>query len=443
MPLPSIHYLLDRLMKGALTEQEQQQLTEMLQKPDHEELVKEELLRMLQSDPTPGSPVGDPFTALSPGNPAFPASPADNTASPQPATGLSGDGDWSRVLRSVLSIDKTAGLLPHSASNTAPKKEGILLHLRRSIRKWSVAAILLLTFTAGAFWLLHKKQPKPLATHTTAPPPAAILPGSNQAILTLANGSQVTLNDAQKGVLGRQGNTRIIKLDNGKLAYDAGHGEIAGQQASLYNTIATPRGGQYQVTLPDGTKVWLNAASSLRFPTAFSGNTREVQLNGEAYFEVTPDKTKPFLVQAGSTRTLVIGTHFNIMAYDDEAAIRTTLLEGAVRMDKGTQSTVLQPGQQGDLEIIGDKLTTKTVNTKAVIAWKDGYYYFDRTPVQSVMRQIARWYNVDIEYRGPIPHDEIVGKIPRTAYVADVLHIMELIGIHFSIEGRKIIVLDT
>jgi len=416
MSSTSIHYLLDHLTKGQLTEQEQQQLTEIMQNADQESFVKEELLKMLQAE----------------------AAGMDSPVSSQSIAGQPGNDDWTHVLQSVLSIDKTAGATPASSSGSG----GILLHLRAGLRKWSVAALLLLALTGGAFYFFHKKQTMSVAGHPGTPVPAAIKPGTDQAILTLADGRQVVLNDAQKGILSRQGNTRVIKSADGKLAYDAGHGEHNGQGAPLYNTITTPRGGQYQVTLPDGTKVWLNAESSIRFPTAFSGNGRDVQLSGEAYFEVAPDKARPFRVQAGATQTLVMGTHFNIMAYNDEAAIRTTLLEGAVRMDQGTQRTALQPGQQGDFDINGGTLTTRTVNTKAVVAWKDGYYYFDRTPVQSVMRQIARWYNVEIEYQGAIPRDEIVGKIPRTAYVSDVLHIMELIGIRFSIEGRKIVVLS-
>jgi ferric-dicitrate binding protein FerR (iron transport regulator) len=206
----------------------------------------------------------------------------------------------------------------------------------------------------------------------------------------------------------------------------------------LYNTITTPRGGQYQVTLPDGTKVWLNAESSLRFPTAFTEKERAVELTGEAYFEVATNKNKPFLIKTGQSNTRVLGTSFNIMAYNDEGPVKTTLLEGAVKIAEGGRSALLQPGEQGIFN--SGSITTKTVNIRAVIAWKDGYYFFDRTPVQSVMRQIARWYNVDIVYKGAMPKDEIVGRIPRSAYVSDVLHIMELIGIHFKIEGRTIIV---
>ncbi|HEX3933839.1 MAG TPA: FecR domain-containing protein, partial [Puia sp.] len=215
----------------------------------------------------------------------------------------------------------------------------------------------------------------------------------------------------------------------------------AGMGGTLYNTITTPRGGQYQITLPDQTKVWLNAESSLRFPTAFAGKDRAVQLTGEAYFEVAADKSKPFLVKAGSTETRVLGTHFNIMAYSDEGPVKTTLLEGAVSMGQEMQSALLQPGEQGQFDSNKGIIATRAVNTRAVVAWKDGYYYFDRASMQSVMRQISRWYDVEIVYEGAVPKDEIVGKMPRTAEVSEVLHIMELIGIRFKIEGKKITVL--
>jgi ferric-dicitrate binding protein FerR (iron transport regulator) len=209
----------------------------------------------------------------------------------------------------------------------------------------------------------------------------------------------------------------------------------------MFNTIATPRGGQYQITLPDGTKVWLNAESSLRFPTAFTEKQRTVELTGEAYFDVAPNKDQPFLVKAGATETRVLGTEFNVMAYADEGPVKTTLLEGSVQMGLGEVSALLRPGQQGQYDSEKGRVATRTVNTRQVTAWKDGYYYFDRTPVESIMRQISRWYDVQVVYQGQAPRDEIVGKIPRTADVSEVLHIMELIGIRFRIEGRTITVL--
>ncbi len=320
--------------------------------------------------------------------------------------------------------------------------------LRTMPRRWmAAAAIVLILLGGGALYIFTKPAPTAPVAKIPLKSPDSIHPGSNRAVLTLAGGQQIVLDETHNGLLGRQGKTRVIKLDSGRLAYNSGAdgkgggadgNDGSGADAPLYNTITTPRGGQYQVTLPDGTKVWLNAESSLRFPTAFTEKERAVELTGEAYFEVAANKNKPFLVKTGQSNTRVLGTSFNIMAYNDEGPVKTTLLEGAVKIDEGGRSALLQPGEQGIFN--SGSITTKTVNIRAVIAWKDGYYFFDRTPVQSVMRQIARWYNVDIVYKGAMPKDEIVGRIPRSAYVSDVLHIMELIGIHFKIEGRTIIV---
>ncbi len=406
----NIRYLLEQYLAGQLTAAEEQELAkrfqdaEMAQDFDFQELVQTELLSLLQQegvqrgDEAGGAAQGEEFGAA--------------------------QRDRSPMLENIFSIDKTAGTPVPSRS------------LLFSIRRLSVAAVVLAVI-AGAVFLFtrpnsHPRQAGTVQKHTD------IQPGTNRALLTLANGQQIVLNSAENGVLSQQGNTQVIKLDSGRLAYTT-----AGQGGgvTLYNTITTPRGGQYQVTLPDETKVWLNAESSLKFPTAFTEKERSVQLTGEAYFEVVPNKNKPFLVKAGETLTQVLGTQFNIMAYGDEGAAKTTLLEGAVRMGQGGQSTLLAPGEQGQFDSSKGRMGTRMVNTRAVVAWKDGYYYFDRASVQAVMRQIARWYDVQIVYEGAAPRDEIVGKIPRTAYVSEVLHIMELIGIHFKIEGRTITVL--
>ena len=413
MPPEKIRYLLNRSLSGQLTEKEQLEWDEILQNHDYEQFIHDELFRSLQEN-----------------NEAI-------AGSHQPA--LPGPETWQPVLQRILAVDKTA----YRNENSSANRPGRLFTFPRIIR-WSAAALLALALAGGGLILLAKR--KAVAPVIAGMPPAgAIVPGSNQAILTLANGQQIVLNNARNGVLSQQGNVQVIKLDSGQLAYNGKSptGALAGKTGELlYNTITTPRGGQYQIVLPDETKVWLNAESSLRFPTSFTGKERNVELTGEGYFEVAPDKDKPFLVTAGQTATRVLGTHFNIMAYGDENAVKTTLLQGSVKMEQGNLYSLLQPGQQGTFDVLNATLTTKAVNTRAAIAWKDGFYYFDRTPVQSVMRQIARWYNVEIVYQGNIPKDEIVGKIPRTAYVSDVLHIMELIGIHFKIEDRKIIVLS-
>ena len=409
METQRIVYLLERYVAVLLTEAEEQELAVIMNDPQQEELVRSVLFRLLEEE-------GEVAGAAA---------------------------NWDPVLQRVFSVDKT--------KETTSAPIGSISRLRNLPRRWMAAAAVLILLSGSALYIFTRHTPTIPVAKTSLKSTQPIHPGSNRAVLTLASGQQIVLDDAHNGVLGQQGKTQVIKLDSGRLAYNSGAEGNSGRadgksggadgngaDAPLYNTITTPRGGQYQITLPDETKVWLNAESSLRFPTAFTATERVVVLTGEAYFEVAPNKSKPFLVKTGQSNTRVLGTSFNIMAYPDEGPVKTTLLEGAVKIDEGDHSAMLQPGEQGIFN--SELITTKTVNTRAVVAWKDGYYFFDRTPVVSVMRQIARWYNVDIVYKGVVPKDEIVGRIPRTAYVSDVLHIMELIGIHFKIEGRTIFV---
>lgn len=427
-----IQYLLDRYMKGLLTGEDELELAKLLQDPAQETYFREELVRLLEAEGE-ALPESAGSAGYDGGSVGY---DGDARGGGMTAKGEAGE-EWEGMLQRVLSVDKTVG-----EEGSAGVGNGRLRRIGYGLRRWSVAAILLL-FAGGGVLLFHRgHEAKPVVT-VAAKPVVLIQPGANKAILTLANGRQIILNNAQKGTIGQQGNMRLIKLDSGELAYAAPTAESPADQLAkglLYNTITTPRGGQYQVTLADGTKVWLNAESSLRFPIAFKGKDREVELTGEAYFEVKADKSKPFLVKAGETETHVLGTNFNIMAYSDEGAVKTTLLDGAVSMALGTQSAFLRPGEQGQYDEGRGRIATRAVNTRAVVAWKDGYYFFDRTPVQSVMRQIARWYDVQIVYQGKAPQDEIVGKLPRSADVREVLHIMELIGIRFKIEGKTIVV---
>jgi transmembrane sensor len=422
-----IHYLLDRYIKGLLTGEEERELAKILQDPAQESFFLQELVSMLEAE-------------------------AEAEGSADEAGKV-----WEPVLQRVLSVDKTMGEDAsgegadwadgdesggRGVEGSGEGRAGILRRLGYGLRRWSVAVIFLLVAGGGLLLFLRGRETRPVVT-IAAKPAVQIQPGANKAVLTLANGQQIILNNAQNGTIGQQGNIRVVKLDSGQLAYATPKAESPADQLAkgpLYNTITTPRGGQYQVTLADGTKVWLNAESSLRFPIAFTDKDREVELTGEAYFEVKADKDKPFLVKAGQTETRVLGTNFNIMAYSDEGAVKTTLLEGAVSMGLGMHSALLRPGEQGQYDDGKNIIATRAVNTRAVVAWKDGYYFFDRTPVKSVMRQIARWYDVTIVYQGAAPEDEIVGKLPRTADVKEVLHIMELIGIHFKIDGKTIVV---
>jgi transmembrane sensor len=275
-------------------------------------------------------------------------------------------------------------------------------------------------------------------------------PGGNRATLVLGDGSTVNLGAAQNGVIRQVAGARIDKQD-GKLIYmvAATAGTTAGAGARKtadvaaapeMNTIQTPRGGQYQVVLPDGTRVWLNAASSLTYPTVFTGTDRRVQLNGEAYFEVTRKKDQPFLVMVGEMRVDVLGTYFNVMAYDDENAVKTTLLEGAVKVTKGATSHLLQPGQQASLDRGSGALRILDVDVNEVVAWKNGVFELGGETIEPVMREMARWYDVDVEYQGKT-NEHFRGTIPRSANASEVFKMLELTGaVHFTIEGKKVIV---
>lgn len=264
-----------------------------------------------------------------------------------------------------------------------------------------------------------------------------IAPGGNKAILTLQDGSTIVLNDAENGTLATQGNTRVIKLANGQIAYNEASGPA---DKVLYNTMTTPRGGEYKLTLPDGTNVWLNSASSINYPTAFVGKERKVSITGEAYFEVAKDKSKPFYVVAGNQSIEVLGTHFNVMAYSDEESIKTTLLEGSVKISEHNNTSILKPGDQAVVASKGG-ITVKPANIDEAMAWKNGYFKFSRVDIKHIMRQISRWYDVEVAYEGDLPDDEFVGKIGRGENISQILHVLELEHVHFKIEGKKIIVL--
>jgi transmembrane sensor len=260
----------------------------------------------------------------------------------------------------------------------------------------------------------------------------------------LANGSQVILNGAKNGAIAKQGNTTINKTEDGTVVYNKTSSNKGSSSAGLeYNELSTPRGGQYHLTLSDGTNVWLNAASSIKYPTAFKGNIRQVEITGEAYFEVVHNSSKPFRVMANGQIVQVLGTHFNINAYRDEPSIKTTLIQGAVKVSKGTISAILKPGQQSALTDAGNSSTIRVsdhVNTDQVLAWTNGRFSFNNADIKTGMREIGRWYDVDIVYEGNVPNIVFIGEIYRNVNLSKVLEILRYSKVNFRIEGKKIIV---
>jgi ferric-dicitrate binding protein FerR (iron transport regulator) len=326
---------------------------------------------------------------------------------------------------------------------------------RHSVRRTAVAAATLLLLATGTFvlYIRHQHRRDVSLARTITPsvsPVAPLAPGGNKAILQLGNGSTIILDSAHNGLLARQGGARVIKLDSGELSYQGGaqaggpkgsHADVSA--APLYNTITTPRGGQYQLVLPDGTRVWLNAASSLRFPTAFTGSDRTVSMTGEAYFEVASDKVRPFHVQVNQMTVDVLGTHFNVMAYSDEKAVKTTLLEGSVKVEEGSLERLLSPGQQASLSNpvpVGStaprKLAVQSVDVQQVVAWKNGFFELDNMDLGTIMRQISRWYDVDINYQTMDTTTRFGGGISRKLNLPDVLRLLEVNGVRFKLENR-------
>ncbi len=301
------------------------------------------------------------------------------------------------------------------------------------------AAVVILFISGAAYWMLVKenkaKITSPIVLSSQKPSP--VLPGGNHAILTMSDGSTIVLDSIQNGNI-QHGSAKINK-QAGLIVYNGSLPLKVGSPV-IYNTLTTPRGGQYQVVLPDGSKVWLNAASSLHFPTAFTGNQREVELTGEAYFEVAKNKEKPFRVKVGDMQINVLGTHFNINAYTDENAVKTSLLEGSVKIIKCNASDLLKPGQQAILNKKEDKIKISNANMDEVMAWKNGLFQFEGSDLTTIMREICRWYNVEVVYAGKIPVRRFEGKISRDAQLSEVLEILKLSNVKFTVEGKKIIV---
>jgi ferric-dicitrate binding protein FerR (iron transport regulator) len=304
----------------------------------------------------------------------------------------------------------------------------------------TAAAIVLIIFSAGLFNYIQKRNSTLFSLFQH--PRNDISPGGNKAILLLANGQQIVLTNAKNGLLAQQGGTQINKTANGQLIYIAA--QAVKRTDTAYNTITTPRGGQYTVILPDSSKVYLDANSSLRFPAAFSGKLRTVMLTGEAYFEVAHNKKMPFHVITKGQTVEVLGTHFNINAYDDEKVIKTTLLEGSVRISIAGSQALLAPGGQSQIAspiAAGKSINViQNVNTEEAVAWKNGFFQFENADVQTIMRQFARWYNVDVVFDGKVNERLFSGEIHRNLTLLQALELLNYANVHFNIDGKKIIV---
>ncbi|WP_353718350.1 FecR domain-containing protein [Dyadobacter sp. 676] len=303
----------------------------------------------------------------------------------------------------------------------------------RTMGIWTryAAAAAVLVLVAG-LWLLRKASEKPAAVANREIQDVA--PGRNRALLTLADGQGIELDRVGSGLVARQGNTEITKQQDGLVVYNNRPSETA--TAGL-NKISTPRGGQYKVQLPDGSKVWLNASSSIRFPSVFPASERRVEITGEAYFEVTKDPARPFTVRFNGSEVQVLGTSFNVMAYPDERISKTTLVEGSVSIrNKGAHAT-LRPGQQAAL-LPGGRIETAFTTVEEAVAWKEGMFYFKNAGVKEVMRQLARWYDVEVSYRGEVPVRQFTGRVSRNVNLSEVVGMLRYAGVNCSVANNTI-----
>ncbi|SHG13251.1 FecR family protein [Pedobacter caeni] len=387
-----IKYLLEQFEKGELKTEETDSLLELT--GDEGDAVREGILEMMEQE-------------------------ADGEE-------LIREAQWEVVLKRIVSVDRPVPV--------RRIKSYAALY-------WAAAAMVFISLSI-AFYFYAPVTGQGIGR--SAPRYAvSIPPGGNKAVLTLADGSEISLSDAENGELAKQSGINIIKTAEGQLTYDV---SASNKASEGHNKIATPRGGQYQINLPDGTKVWLNAASSLKFPLTFTGlKNRIVELSGEAYFEVTKNKHQPFKVltaaksdQGGRAQVIeVLGTHFNVNSYADEESTKTTLLEGSIRLNN---ELTLKPGEQSIF--VNDHFHVIPVDMEEMIAWKKGYFMFANEDIRSIMRKISRWYDLEIVYQGKPTDNTFIGTVSRFKEVSEVLNILELTKtVHFKIEGRRITVM--
>lgn len=336
--------------------------------------------------------------------------------------------------------DRLGAVFTRIKNVTHPEKAHYRTISSSLFSKLSVAAMVVVCLAFGIWFYRASKMEsakKVLATHTTND----VGPGGIKAVLTLSDGKKISLDKANAGEIANQNGISISKNSEGQIVYMVTAKATDEAPVISYNTIETPNGGQYQVVLPDGTRVWLNAASSLKYPTQFSGSEREVTLSGEAYFEVAKNRKKPFRVKSKEQEIEVLGTHFNVNSYQYEDGIKTTLLEGSVKVlsKQNNQARLLLPGQQSVVKETA--FLIREVNTEDAVAWKEGLFQFNEADLKSVMRELARWYDVKVRYEGNIQPLRFGGAIQRNLSLSQALKILEKSQVHFKIHGKEVIVM--
>ncbi len=325
--------------------------------------------------------------------------------------------------------------------NTGKKQEVPLRVRYKRLYRWTRVAAMLILFVGLGYYFFTRSAGVPQKNVEITRIKDIRAPQTNRAMITMSDGTVMDLDSAGNGQLAAQGAAQLVKLANGVIAYKLS-GKGSQITAPIYNTLTNPRGSRViHITLSDGSAVWLNAGSSITYPVVFTGNERNVTLLGEAYFEVAKDKIKKFIVRSGQIATEVLGTHFNINAYEDESDIKVTLLEGRVKVNGNGHYALLSPGMQARIGAAGELRIITDVDVLAETGWKNGYFSFNNADIAAVMRQLARWYDVTIVFEGEIPNREFEGEIQRTLSLSDMLKILEKNKVNFKIEGRKIIVI--
>lgn len=329
-----------------------------------------------------------------------------------------------------------------SSIHRAPSLKGqgkvIPLYRKSLMRVAAAAVIVLLLSVGGYFYFAHDNSTPPIsASEIPLLKNDVAAPETNKAVLTLEDGTIIQLDTASNGALAVQGNVNVIKTTNGQIVYQGDASEIK------YNTLINPKGSKpVQLKLADGSEVWLNVASSITFPTAFVNKERKVQITGEAYFEIAHNAAMPFIVEKNEVSIQVLGTHFNVNSYDDEAALRITLLEGSVRVstNNGQRSTVIKPRQQA--RVVGSQLSVASgVDIDETMAWKNGLFSFNKADLKTVLRQLTKWYDVEVVYQGNVPNQTFGGDMERSLSLGQILRVLEKSDVHFEINGKKIIVM--
>ena len=352
------------------------------------------------------------------------------------------EADWLAAIQEAIDIKDPSGFSDANQAEQAlqnikakiyeeqhpPSRVYHMFNVSKRIIRYAAAVVIVLSAAILVKYSSHKNDYSQ-ATVAAAKPIQDVDPGGQKAMLTLSDGSTIVLDNAGDGQIAQQGQTQVIKLSNGEIQYKSSNNR-GNTEAVAFNTMSTPRGGQYQLSLPDGSKVWLNSESSITYPVVFAAQERKVKITGEAYFEVAKDKTKPFRVETNDMQVEVLGTHFNVKAYADEGPTKTSLLEGSVKIDK----QILKPGQA----FTNGRIVPTDVDQD--VAWKNGIFNFNNQNLSQVMKELARWYDLEIAYPDGIPQKEYGGEIGRNLKLNQVLKGLGNSGVHFELNGRRVTV---